>query len=82
MKPAPPVTKIRGHEEICTLLWSPSTRRWARGCGGRGDFDVAADEGGLDPADAAIEEPRSTIEYSISLSLMRQSAAIEVNGPT
>jgi len=30
----------------------------------------------------SMEAPRSTIEYSISLSTIRQFSSIEVNGPT
>jgi hypothetical protein len=47
-----------------------------------GHLDVVADQGRLDPADPADRGPASTMEYSISLSAITQSAAIEVNGPT
>ena len=72
-----------GHELICTLLWSPSTSRCARGTRGAGVTCAWCPmrEDSMRPT-PSMEALDSTMEYSISLSVTVQSSSIAVNGPT
>src|SRR6185437_3603231 len=69
-------------ELICTLLWSPSTRRCALGTLGAGVTSTWCPmrEASMRRT-PRIDAPARTMEYSISLSAITQPGAIEVNGP-
>src|SRR5690606_19669864 len=70
------------HVWICTLLWSPRTSRWALGTLGAGVTStcrpISEASIRLTPS---MEESRSTMENSTSLSVIRQFSATEVKGP-
>src|ERR1019366_2173160 len=61
------------HELICTLLWSPRIRRCALGTLGAGVTSTSCPMSDASiRRTPSIDAPRSTIEYSISLSTMAQ----------